>query len=321
MDDSVQTGPDKKVYIVRDGKGIDAATGKPVDPLPDNLEDVVIANVMRKQIGLAIAALRLTSPDKEVRLAAVKELQGNAEEDSLPALAKALAKESDAQVKTLLTLTQASIQLRSKDKATRIKAINELAKSNNPNTKTLLLGLLEKKGDQYVEADPEIRSAAQGSLNAVQSRLSTGERYAQIFSGISLGSILLLAALGLAITYGLMGVINMAHGEPDHGWRLQHLLCAKPVQGACARRLRLVPAGGGAGVVHGGGSGGHGAGTGGDPLAVRPAAGDAAGDAGASSLMLIQSLPHHLRRAKRGGGKPGVDERRGGDHDRHRAAV
>ncbi|HEX4328298.1 MAG TPA: urea ABC transporter permease subunit UrtB [Burkholderiales bacterium] len=213
MDDGVQTSPDKKVYIVKDGKGVDAASGKAVDPLPDNLEDVVIANVMRKQIGLAIAALRLTSADKDVRLAAVKELQGNADEDVLPALAKALAKETDAQVKTLLTLTQASIQLQSKDKATRIKAINELAKSNNPNTKTLLLGLLEKKGDQYVEADPEIRSAAQGSLNAVQGRLSTGERYAQIFSGISLGSILLLAALGLAITYGLMGVINMAHGE------------------------------------------------------------------------------------------------------------
>ncbi|MDB5804428.1 MAG: urtB [Betaproteobacteria bacterium] len=213
MDDGVQTGPDKKVYIVKDGKGIDAATGKVVDPLPDNLEDVVIANVMRKEIGVAIAALRLTSPDKSVRLAAAKELQGNAEEDALPALAKALAKESDPEVKAMLTLTQASIQLHGKDKATRITAINALAKSNNPNTKTLLLGLLEKKGDQYTEADPQVRAAAQESLNAVQSRLSTGERYAQIFSGISLGSILLLAALGLAITYGLMGVINMAHGE------------------------------------------------------------------------------------------------------------
>ena len=58
-----------------------------------------------------------------------------------------------------------------------------------------------------------MRAAAQESLKAVQSRLSTGERISQVFTGISLGSILLLAALGLAITYGLMGVINMAHGE------------------------------------------------------------------------------------------------------------
>jgi urea transport system permease protein len=212
-DDTVQTGPDKKVYIVKDGKGVDAATGKSVDPLPENLEDVVIANVMRKEILVSIAALKLTSASRDVRLAAVKELQGNAEEDVLPALARALAKETDPEIKTLLTLTQASIQLHGKDKAVRLKAIAELASSSNPNTKTLLLGLLEKKGDAYVEPDEQVRAAAQVSLNAVQSRLSTGERIEQVFSGISLGSILLLAALGLAITYGLMGVINMAHGE------------------------------------------------------------------------------------------------------------
>ncbi|MFX8933927.1 hypothetical protein ABTN02_19770, partial [Acinetobacter baumannii] len=83
----------------------------------------------------------------------------------------------------------------------------------NPNTKTLLLPFLERKDGQFVETDTEIRGAAQSSLNAVQARLSTGERIAQVFTGVSLGSILLLAALGLAITYGLMGVINMAHGE------------------------------------------------------------------------------------------------------------
>ena len=212
-EDTVQTAPDKRVYIVKDGKGIDAATGKPIDTVPENLDEVVINNVMRKQIGIAIAALKLTSSSKDVRLAAAKELQGNAEEDALPALSKALAKESDPEVKALLTLTQASIQLQSKDKATRLAAIAELAKSNNPNTKTLLLGLLEKKEDKFVEPDADVRAAAQSSLNAVQSKLSTGERIAQVFSGISLGSILLLAALGLAITYGLMGVINMAHGE------------------------------------------------------------------------------------------------------------
>lgn len=214
IDDSVQVSAEKKkVYIVKDGKGTDAATGQAVDPLPEGLDDVVIANVMRKEIGLTIAALRLSSPDRNVRLAAAKELQGNAEEDALPAIGKALAKESDKEIKALLTLTQASIQLHSKDKATRIKAITELSQSSNPNTKTLLLALLEKKNGQDVEPDADIRAAAQASLNSVQSKLSTGERIAQVFSGISLGSILLLAALGLAITYGLMGVINMAHGE------------------------------------------------------------------------------------------------------------
>jgi urea transport system permease protein len=92
-------------------------------------------------------------------------------------------------------------------------AVKSLARSDSPSTKTLLLGLLEKKGDTFVEPDASIRAEAQDSLKAVQSRLSVGERISQVFTGISLGSILMLAALGLAITYGLMGVINMAHGE------------------------------------------------------------------------------------------------------------
>jgi urea transport system permease protein len=112
-----------------------------------------------------------------------------------------------------LLLTQASIQLESGDRETRLAAIRALAGSNNPNTKTLLLGVLEQKDGQFVEPDADVRAEAEKSLHAVQSRLSTGEIIGRVFSGISLGSILLLAALGLAITYGLMGVINMAHGE------------------------------------------------------------------------------------------------------------
>ena len=73
--------------------------------------------------------------------------------------------------------------------------------------------MLEKKDGKFVEADDEVRAEAQRSLSAVEGRLATGDIAARIFSGISLGTILLLAALGLAITYGLMGVINMAHGE------------------------------------------------------------------------------------------------------------
>ena len=77
----------------------------------------------------------------------------------------------------------------------------------------LLLPLLEKKGAEFVEPDGDVRAEAELSLRAIESRLATGEMIGRVFSGISLGSILLLAALGLAITYGLMGVINMAHGE------------------------------------------------------------------------------------------------------------
>ena len=73
--------------------------------------------------------------------------------------------------------------------------------------------ILEKKDGKFVEPDDEVRVEAQRSLAAVEGRLAKGDIAARVFSGISLGTILLLAALGLAITYGLMGVINMAHGE------------------------------------------------------------------------------------------------------------
>jgi urea transport system permease protein len=213
LDGQIQTVGDKDVLLVKGDAATDLGTGKAVSPLPANLEDVVINNRLRREIGSAMAGLKLTSPDRAVRLAAAKELQNGADEDLLPAISAALAKEPDAEIKGMLQLTQASIQLSSTDKATRLAALRALAESNHSSTKTLLLGVLAQKNGQPVEPDAEVRTEAEKALHSVQSRLSTGEMVGRVFSGISLGSILLLAALGLAITYGLMGVINMAHGE------------------------------------------------------------------------------------------------------------
>ena len=193
--------------------GIDAATGAAVAPLPPDLEQVVVNNRMRREIAAAIAALKLVSPDLATRRAAAKALETSVDEALLPLISTALDKEADAQIKAMLTLIRASVQLKSREAATRLAAVKALATSATGSTKTLLLGVLERKEGAWVEPDAEIRAEAERSLRAVQSRLSTGEHIAQIFSGISLGSILLLAALGLAVTYGLMGVINMAHGE------------------------------------------------------------------------------------------------------------
>jgi urea transport system permease protein len=213
LDGELQTAGADRVLIVKGDAATDAATGAAVAPLPEGRDDIVVNNRLRRGAMTAIAALKLVAPDRSVRLAAAKELQSNADEDALPAISTALAKEADPEVKGLLALTQASIQLASRDKPTRLAAIAALAQSDTGATKTLLLAVLERKGGVYVEPDEDIRAAAQSSLSAVEKRLSTGELIARIFSGISLGTILLLAALGLAITYGLMGVINMAHGE------------------------------------------------------------------------------------------------------------
>jgi urea transport system permease protein len=201
------------VLRVKDGAAIDLATGQKVVPLPESRDDVVLNNRVRRELGSAIAALKLASPDRATRLEAAKTLQSGADEEMLPVIQRALAKEQDPDIKALLTLTLATVQMASPDKATRIAAIRALSESKDPNTKTLLLPLLEKKGSDFAEPDSDVRAEAELSLRAIDSRLSTGEMVGRVFSGVSLGSVLLLAALGLAITYGLMGVINMAHGE------------------------------------------------------------------------------------------------------------
>ncbi len=213
LDGEVQTSGEDLVLVVKGDTAIDAITGQAVSPLPEARDDVVVNNRIRRELTTAIAALKLSSPDRAIRLAAAKDLQNNSEEEALPAIEAALAKESDAEVRGLLSLTQASIELRSGDKAKRLTAIRALAQSDTGATKALLQQVLERKGGVYVEPDAQIRTEAQRSLSAVEKRLAMGDIAARVFSGISLGTILLLAALGLAITYGLMGVINMAHGE------------------------------------------------------------------------------------------------------------
>ena len=213
IDGELQTSG-KLVLIVKGEEAVNAATGAKVAPLPEDREDVILNNRVRREIDGAMAALKLISPDRATRLAAAKELTGNADEAMLPLIKKALASETDAGVKQLLELTQATLELKTGTKESRIGAVRTLGLSTNPNTKMLLLGILEKSREGgFAEPDEDIRIEAQKSLKALEGRLAWGERAGILFTSVSLGSILLLAALGLAITYGLMGVINMAHGE------------------------------------------------------------------------------------------------------------
>ena len=204
-DDAVKVVGDKPL-IVRDGKGVDPVTGAEAT-LPDTAEDIMNNNRMRGEIDAALASLKLLSPDATVRREAVKTLQGDVDESKLPLLDKAFAQESVADIKDTLGMLRAAAMLGSADQSKRLEAATLLAQSSQAATKTLLIERLQ------VEADPAVKSALQLSLSKVESRLAWGDRLGAIFSGISLGSILLLVALGLAITYGLMGVINMAHGE------------------------------------------------------------------------------------------------------------
>ncbi len=205
LDDAVKTA-DGKAYIVRDGKAVEASSGQEA-ALPADAEDVVNNNRVRQEFQAALAALALFSPDRALRSKAIDELRDGADEGKLGVIEKAIAAEPDAALKARLSLLKAAVMISSADKAKRLDAARLLADSEQPATRSLLIEKLA------AEADPEVKAAIAASLDTVQSRLVWGERLGVIFSGISLGSILLLVALGLAITYGLMGVINMAHGE------------------------------------------------------------------------------------------------------------
>jgi urea transport system permease protein len=196
----------RRVFIVKGGQAVDAFTGEKVDPVPEGTEDVVANNRLRKEIEGALAALKLIAPERETRLAAAKELASGADAAMLPLVKKALEKETDAAIKPVLEVIAASMEVKGGSKEQRIAAIRRLADSNSPNSRTLL-------AEAATDADADIKMEAQKSLREVQGKLAWGERAGLLFAGVSLGSILLLAALGLAITYGLMGVINMAHGE------------------------------------------------------------------------------------------------------------
>ncbi|MGI9150158.1 MAG: ABC transporter permease subunit, partial [Limnohabitans sp.] len=195
-----------QVLIVRDGKATDPVTGDAV-AVPDNAEDVINNNRMRGEIDAALSALQLLSSDAALRLQAAKSVLKEPDPTKLSMLEKALTSEANEGVKKVMLMARAAIQLNSDNADERMSSAKILADSQTPDTQLLLNQRLSQ------EENKQVRAQLQTSLLTIQAALSWGEKLGALFTGISLGSILLLVALGLAITYGLMGVINMAHGE------------------------------------------------------------------------------------------------------------
>ena len=200
------------VYLNEGGQLVDAATGAAVPKPAAEPEAILANNALRQQAESALAALRLFAPDPEVRRAAVREFISQiAQVDAamLPMLDRAMAAERDPEVRDALRIVQAVAAAGSPQAERRLEAVRVLGSTQLPAIRTLLAKMAGEGGDE----DRRIRGAAAASLALVETRLSRGEWLGRIFAGLSLGSILMLAAIGLAITYGLLGVINMAHGE------------------------------------------------------------------------------------------------------------
>ncbi|CAD0261415.1 urea ABC transporter permease subunit UrtB [Pseudomonas veronii] len=170
---------------------------------------VRLNNRLRGLIDNVQASLQLLAADPKVRLAAAQTLQKTAQPAQLKFLDQRVAAETVEDVHTALSLALANLQLVDSDPLVRLAAVRLLGSTGDPLARTRLETLLAPG----VENDAAVHTAAETSLAQVKRKLMLGELLGQAFSGMSLGSILLLAALGLAITFGLLGVINMAHGE------------------------------------------------------------------------------------------------------------
>ena len=195
-----------QVWVLRDGKSTDPVTGEAL-PLPDDAQDVINNNRMRGELDSALAALQLVSADAHARMQATLALLKEPDIHKLPLLEKALQAETDARIQAQMQLARAAVLLNSDDAAERVQAAKALAQSQTPDTQLLLNQRLAE------ETDAQVKAQIEASLRVIAAALSWGDKLGALFTGVSLGSILLLVALGLAITYGLMGVINMAHGE------------------------------------------------------------------------------------------------------------
>lgn len=196
------------LVIKSQGSSHNALTGEALASLPGELRKVVVNNALRGHIRALLAGLSLRHADPEVRRSAALQLMTGAADGRFATIASAqLAVESDAEVKELLQQVLAISTLGSGDQPARLAAVSTLSDSLYPEVRNLLLQLAE------TDSDDAVKAAAGAALKSIDGRVERFRLLENLFFGLSLGSVLLLAAVGLAITFGVMGVINMAHGE------------------------------------------------------------------------------------------------------------
>ncbi len=200
----------KRVFY-QDGsdKLFDAASGQPVaGPPPDDPAPVRLNNRLRGLVAAALGSLTLISPDPARRLEAAKAVFKSRDPNALPTLDQAIAKEKDSWVRQALIEARAAVIL--------------YLEGASENDKLEAVGVVRQRGDQDAlallgglpaNASPAVKKAATEAIASIQNNLALWAALQNTWYGISLGSVLLLAAIGLAITFGVMGVINMAHGE------------------------------------------------------------------------------------------------------------
>jgi urea transport system permease protein len=215
LDDRLQARrADGKLFIVAEhGDGLAltdpltlqaAGTGK-----ADDFDRVRTNNALRKALELAIAQFDLNDASARVRIAAVKQLRRSLDPEAVAALHRQMALEKDAGVRRQIGVGLALADLSSADPAVRLAAVHALDGQAADDVFNALAPLAGASGD----ADAAVRAAAAAALHRIRVWRDFYDALQTLFFGLSLGSVLVLAAIGLAISFGVMGVINMAHGE------------------------------------------------------------------------------------------------------------
>jgi len=179
-----------------------------------DVKKIPVNNALRNVLGVAIAQLELNAPDARQRLRAVESIGQNLNADSAALLRRQAEQETDAAVREAIAVALALADLAGTDKSSRLKAIQTLEGSLNQEARNRLANLQEKTDEGgFVEPDSDIRNHAAAALKQIEIKLELNHLGETLFFGLSLGAVLVLSAIGLAITFGVMGVINMAHGE------------------------------------------------------------------------------------------------------------
>jgi urea transport system permease protein len=197
------------VLIKEGGAFIDAGSGSPAQP-SGATRTPPLNNRVRKNLTLALARSELKSSDTEIRLNAATALSKDPASDLAPDMRAALAKETDSEISDLLKLTLAGMDLSSDDPKLQLDALKAVGDVSAVSLLPAVRRLAEAGGPTK---SPEVKTLAASVEAALERKVLWVSTLANLFYGLSLGSVLLLAALGLAITFGLMRVINMAHGE------------------------------------------------------------------------------------------------------------
>jgi len=207
--DELYTDSSGNTYIMKAGdKLFSYPDEQAITDWPGDLNQVTLVNTLHKALSFGQAKIKLQSRDASQRLAAIDILENNLDELDIKVINQLYLNEKNNKVKARLAQLKARIDFNSPDTLTKIQAVKTLKDSSRPD----VLAIIEQALTQP-NLNPELKAALVSAQSSIKTRIQASEWTGHVFSGLSTASILLLAALGLAITYGLLGVINMAHGE------------------------------------------------------------------------------------------------------------